>query len=69
MFVDFAVLLEFGEVVNKSQVNDGIRSGGAAPQARSILQHSPLHFGSSGGEGLSASLGTRQAEHLVPRSN
>ena len=34
MFVDLAVLLEFREVVDEGQVNDGIRSGGAAPQAR-----------------------------------
>src|SRR6476646_2732667 len=69
MFVDLAVLLEFRKVVNEGQVNDGIRSGGAAPQARNIFQHSPLHIDSDGGEGLRASLRTRQAEHLVPSSD
>jgi hypothetical protein len=61
--------LEFRKVVNEGQVNDGIRSTGAASQAGKILQRSLLHIGSSDGEGLSASIGTRQAEHLVPGSN
>jgi hypothetical protein len=48
--IDLAVLLEFGEVVDESRVNDAIRGRGTASKAVQVLEISAMHFSAGGGK-------------------
>jgi len=62
--IDFAVFLEFREVVDECGVNHAIGRGRSATQTCEILQISPMYFRTSGDERFGAGIRASEAEHL-----